>query len=173
MTISLDSLRSANTREELHSALMGVLGTIASQLDAVTARGESDGAKLEVYDRSIGDLRGALAEVRASLGAEALRDLQGPEAELRSFVGRDGRIRWTGRATSEELWQDGLLDTERDLGDWHVEAKRLHGALSLARVAHGLRWLQVAASIHESPARFQDAATEALARPLRTLATLI
>lgn len=137
MTITLEALRGAKTPEEAHAGLMDVLGTIARQLDNVTARGDGDGAKLEVHDKSITDLRGALAEVKASLGAEAMRDLQGPEAELRSFVGKDGRIRWTGRATSEELWQDGLLDTERDLGDWHVEAKRLHGALSLARVARG------------------------------------
>jgi hypothetical protein len=137
MTIVLDSIRNAKSPEEAQAGLLDVLGTVARTLDTVTARGEGDAAKLQVYDQSITDLRGALAEVKASIGAESLRDMQGPESELRNFVGKDGRIRWTGNSTSEELWRDGLLDTRLDLGEWHVEAKRLHGALSLARVARG------------------------------------
>ena len=132
MTI-LDTFAAAKTQDEARSALMGVLGSIASQLDTVQARGEGDAAKLEVYDRSIADLRSSMDEVKVSLAAATYRDVQGPESELRGFVGKDGRVRMTGGKSDERLYQDGLLDTAQELGDWHRDLKRLFSAYNLAR----------------------------------------
>jgi len=59
-------------------------------------------------------------------------EITGTDSELKKFVGEDGSIRWTAGKTkvktangTEIVTEAGLLDTDENLSNWHVEMKRL------------------------------------------------
>lgn len=59
-------------------------------------------------------------------------EVTGTDAELKKFVGKDGSIRWTTGKTQvktatgvQTVTEAGLLDTQENLSNWHVEMKRL------------------------------------------------
>jgi len=59
-------------------------------------------------------------------------EITGTDSELKKFVGEDGSIRWTAGKTKVKTAQGtqivteaGLLDTDENLSNWHVEMKRL------------------------------------------------
>lgn len=59
-------------------------------------------------------------------------EVTGSDSELKKFVGDDGSIRWTTGKTkvktaqgTQIITEKGLLDTDENLSNWHVEMKRL------------------------------------------------
>ena len=59
-------------------------------------------------------------------------EITGTDDQLKKFVGDDGSIRWTTGKTRVKtaaglttVTESGLLDTEENLSNWHVEMKRL------------------------------------------------
>lgn len=59
-------------------------------------------------------------------------EVTGTDSELKKFVNKDGTIRWTAGKTqvktaagTQTVKEAGLLDTEENLSNWHVEMKRL------------------------------------------------
>ena len=59
-------------------------------------------------------------------------EITGTDSELKKFVNKDGTIRWTTGKTQvktangvQTVTEAGLLDTEENLSNWHVEMKRL------------------------------------------------
>lgn len=59
-------------------------------------------------------------------------EVTGTDSELKKFVGKDGAIRWTTGKTQvktangvQTVTEAGLLDTDENLSNWHVEMKRL------------------------------------------------
>ena len=59
-------------------------------------------------------------------------EITGTDSELKKFVNKDGTIRWTAGKTQvktatglQTVHEAGLLDTEENLSNWHVEIKRL------------------------------------------------
>ena len=59
-------------------------------------------------------------------------EITGTDSELKKFVNKDGTIRWTAGKTQvktatgvQTVTEAGLLDTEENLSNWHVEMKRL------------------------------------------------
>ena len=59
-------------------------------------------------------------------------EITGTDDQLKKFVGEDGSIRWTTGKTRVKtagglttVTESGLLDTDENLSNWHVEMKRL------------------------------------------------
>ena len=59
-------------------------------------------------------------------------EVTGTDSELKKFVSEDGSIRWTTGKTkvktaqgTQIITEKGLLDTDENLSNWHVEMKRL------------------------------------------------
>lgn len=59
-------------------------------------------------------------------------EVTGTDSELKKFVNKDGSIRWTSGKTqvktaagTQTVTEAGLLDTDENLSNWHVEMKRL------------------------------------------------
>ena len=59
-------------------------------------------------------------------------EVTGTDSELKKFVNKDGTIRWTTGKTQvktaagvQTVTEAGLLDTDENLSNWHVEMKRL------------------------------------------------
>lgn len=59
-------------------------------------------------------------------------EVTGTDSELKKFVNKDGSIRWTTGKTqvktaagTQTVTEAGLLDTDENLSNWHVEMKRL------------------------------------------------
>lgn len=59
-------------------------------------------------------------------------EVTGTDSELKKFVNKDGSIRWTTGKTqvktaagTQTVNEAGLLDTDENLSNWHVEMKRL------------------------------------------------
>jgi len=59
-------------------------------------------------------------------------EVTGTDSELKKFVNKDGTIRWTTGKTQvktatgvQTVTESGLLDTDENLSNWHVEMKRL------------------------------------------------
>lgn len=59
-------------------------------------------------------------------------EVTGTDESLKKFVGEDGSIRWTTGKTriktatgTQTVTETGLLDTDENLSNWHVEMKRL------------------------------------------------
>ncbi len=59
-------------------------------------------------------------------------EVTGTDSELKKFVNKDGTIRWTTGKTQvktaagvQTVTETGLLDTDENLSNWHVEMKRL------------------------------------------------
>lgn len=92
-------------------------------------------------DVNLDEINRALAELRENQRRqdEALvsrgTSANGSDAELRRFVGADGKLILRG-SNGEKGWQTGLLDDDIEaVNGWHAEARRLVSLRSIAKMA--------------------------------------
>lgn len=133
------------TPDESRERLNATLATIAAEVKAAKARGDQIGQ----LDKAVGDLRDDLRGVQEAVtlaGKARLDRIDGPERELKGFIGDDtkgDRLRLYGQEVAG-FYTPGLLDSPTSHGEWHREFKQAAEdfwlvALTTAGKTHDIR----------------------------------
>jgi len=102
--------------------IMGELKTLRTNQDE----------KVATIEKQVNAIREAQRIMEESVYRADSAEITGTDDQLKKFVGEDGSIRWTTGKTRVKtaaglttVTECGLLDTEENLSNWHVEMKRL------------------------------------------------
>jgi len=102
--------------------IMGELKTLRTNQDQ----------KVATIEKQVNAIKEAQRIMEESVYRADSAEITGTDDQLKKFVGEDGSIRWTTGKTRVKtaaglttVTECGLLDTEENLSNWHVEMKRL------------------------------------------------
>ena len=102
--------------------IMGELKTLRTNQDE----------KVATIEKQVNAIKEAQRIMEESVYRADSAEITGTDDQLKKFVGEDGSIRWTTGKTRVKtaaglttVTESGLLDTEENLSNWHVEMKRL------------------------------------------------
>jgi len=102
--------------------IMGELKTLRTNQDE----------KVATIEKQVNAIKEAQRIMEESVYRADSAEITGTDDQLKKFVGEDGSIRWTTGKTRVKtaaglttVTECGLLDTEENLSNWHVEMKRL------------------------------------------------
>ncbi|MFZ9079062.1 MAG: phage major capsid protein [Alphaproteobacteria bacterium] len=102
--------------------IMGELKTLRTNQDE----------KVATIEKQVNAIKEAQRIMEESVYRADSAEITGTDDQLKKFVGEDGSIRWTSGKTRVKtaaglttVTESGLLDTEENLSNWHVEMKRL------------------------------------------------
>ena len=127
-------LTPAMSADEVRTSINDTLARHATLLASLETAGRSMTEKQEVVDKLIPELRQTVAQLRESQTMGIIQaDPTGPESELRRFVRADGSLRVRGEVTTDDAWQDGILDSRESHGWWHRDLKQLVTLRSIVR----------------------------------------
>ena len=102
--------------------IMGELRTLRTNQDE----------KVAGIEKQVNAIKEAQRIMEESVYRADSSEITGTDDQLKKFVGEDGSIRWTTGKTRVKtaagvttVTESGLLDTDENLSNWHVEMKRL------------------------------------------------
>ncbi len=102
--------------------IMGELRTLRTNQDE----------KVAGIEKQVNAIKEAQRIMEESVYRADSSEITGTDDQLKKFVGEDGSIRWTTGKTRVKtaagvttVTESGLLDTNENLSNWHVEMKRL------------------------------------------------
>jgi HK97 family phage major capsid protein len=102
--------------------IMGELKTLRNNQDE----------KVAGIEKQVNAIKEAQRIMEESVYRADSAEITGTDDQLKKFVGEDGSIRWTTGKTRVKtatglstVTESGLLDTDENLSNWHVEMKRL------------------------------------------------
>ena len=102
--------------------IMGELRTLRNNQDE----------KVAGIEKQVNAIKEAQRIMEESVYRADSAEITGTDDQLKKFVGEDGSIRWTTGKTRVKtatglstVTESGLLDTDENLSNWHVEMKRL------------------------------------------------
>lgn len=102
--------------------IMGELRTLRTNQDE----------KVAGIEKQVNAIKEAQRIMEESVYRADSSEITGTDDQLKKFVGEDGSIRWTTGKTKVKtahgvttVTESGLLDTDENLSNWHVELKRL------------------------------------------------
>ena len=102
--------------------IMGELRTLRTNQDE----------KVAGIEKQVNAIKEAQRLMEESVYRADSSEITGTDDQLKKFVGEDGSIRWTTGKTRVKtaagvttVTESGLLDTDENLSNWHVEMKRL------------------------------------------------